>query len=137
MTREFKDCTAVDGIYAVSSLLSRLTLLRRLNKTGPVRCMCRLMTALSEGDVMLAGYCYHELAAELIAAHSRRVSGDLWKDYLLSGLLETENEFSAMAARGEKDLPLMNAMRYELTLLSALANLNSGVLRDWIGERFR
>ncbi|MBR0025969.1 MAG: DUF815 domain-containing protein [Clostridia bacterium] len=129
--------SASESLNGLSSRLCRLTLLRRLLEEGPLAELCRLITALYEGDVMLAQDRYHAFAAELLSGGYRRVSGDLFCDFLLSELLEKKNGFSAMAARGEKDLPTMNAMRAELSILCALSKVTSSRLRDWIMERGR
>lgn len=135
--REYPSQNCSEGIANLTSLISRLTVLRRLQKSGAMYELCGLISALAEGNVALAQDRYHALAAELLSGGYRRISGDLWKDYLLCQLLEVPNAFSTMAAKGEKDLPVMNAMRAELSLLSALSELSSRKLKEWICERNR
>ena len=86
--------SASESLNGLSSRLCRLTLLRRLLEEGPLAELCRLITALYEGDVMLAQDRYHAFAAQLLSGGYRRVSGDLFCDFLLSELLEKENGFS-------------------------------------------
>lgn len=135
--RDYNLQNCSEGIAAAASCISRMTVLRRLQSAGPLAELRRLLAALAEGDAALAQDRYHALTAELLKGGYRRVSGDLWKDFLLGELLETENVFSAMAARGEKDLPVMNAMRAELSLLASLAELSGETLKTWTFERYR
>ncbi|OQB24972.1 MAG: hypothetical protein BWY11_00738 [Firmicutes bacterium ADurb.Bin182] len=134
---EFKNCTCMEGVEKLSSLLSRLSVLRRLLSSGPMRLLIEICNDLNEGDIMRASYHYHDLVHELLIAPSRRISGNLWKDYIVSRLLDEPNAFSDMAAKGERDEPLYNAMKTELLILGELSELDGSIIKRWIAERLR
>ncbi len=133
----YKDMTCGEGIVAIHEALSRLTVLRPLLDTPPIRALGALADTLDRGDLSQAAERYHALTAALLEANCRRVSGDLFCDFLLHILLEQPNSFSQKAAAGQWEEPLSAAMRYDLTHISRLSQLNSVTLKRWIGERLR
>lgn len=133
----FAQCSWSEGLESLSAVTGRITLYRHLLKEGPLNTLLKLVDALNAGDVTLAVYCYHNLLGQLMNDDCRRVSGNLFTDYLLSQMLESESGFSRMAARGVMDAPVYEAMRVELRLFGVLSTLKCADLRRYISERHR
>ena len=77
------------------------------------------------------------ITAALLACGARRVSGDLWLDYLLSLVLERPHAFAVMAANGRMDEAERIAMRADLAILGELATLDGAHLYRMAAERHR
>ncbi len=110
-------------------LLGRLTVLRCFCCRQPVKYLGELCDALAEGDAQEATYAYHAMTAALLETPARRVTGNIWQDFIFAELLETPNRFSELAASGKNDAPVTTAMEHDLELMQELFALNSG---DWI-----
>ncbi len=132
-----KDMNAQEGCLALHAALHRMTVLRGALCEPPLTALGRLVTLLLHGDAYAAAEEYHALVYVLLTGGYRRVSGDLFRDFLLWMLLERENAFSALAARGGWDEPLSAGMRADLIQLEPLFSLNSVLLKRWIGEKYR
>lgn len=133
----FKDCTYPQGADALLGILLRLTVLRGLAETEPAKLLLQFLFSLDDGDISGAIGVYHRLTANLLARMDRRVSGDIWRDFILCELLEKPNAFSSLAASGGMDESVYTAMRKELTNLGTLASLDSLTLKRWAEERYR
>ena len=132
-----KDMNCQEGCLTLHTGLHRLTVLRDALSDPPLYSLDRLLYFLLHGDALAAAEEYHALTSALLTGGYRRTSGDLFRDYLLYLLLERENAFSALAARGKWDEPLCAGMRCDLARLNPLFQLNSVLLKRWIGERYR
>lgn len=113
-------------------LLGRLTVLRGATQTLPLVHLSALCDALVEGNALEAVYEYHAMTTALLEAGSRRVTGNIWKDFLFAQLLESPNLFAKMAASGRPDPPVTAAMAHDLKLLQELFALESPTLIDYI-----
>lgn len=132
----FKDCDAMQGAQRIAALTSRLTVLRE-EAGGPLDILREFAFLLATGNTHAAYRVYHDLARALLNAEARRVSGDLFMDYLLSLIFERENSFSFMAASGRLDEPEQLAMKADLSALGELASLSSGDLIRMATEKHR
>ncbi len=133
--QSFSDYNCSGGISRISLLLSRLTLLRPFETYSPFSLLLKLLHTLNEGDVLSSVAVYHELTAELIKSPSRRVSGDIWRDYLLWLIIETPHEFARAAASGTHDEPLYASMRSDLAILGVLSTLTSDDICRFVLEK--
>lgn len=131
--RDFKDCSAAECFETLYALLARSTLL----SGAPVEAFIGLLKALNVGDMLLASQRYHALSRALLDLPARRVSGDLWQDYLLYTLLQCETPFSQVAAAGRMDDAVYMAMADELAVLGRLSTLRGSDLVRMILERQR
>lgn len=61
------------------------------------------------------------LTSELVCCGARRVSGNIWHDYILDTVLLTDNVFSCAAASGKADDAVIHAMQLELSALKTLS----------------
>lgn len=113
-------------------LMGRLTVLRSATQTLPMAHLTALCDALVEGNAVEAVYEYHAMTAALLEASSRRVTGNIWKDFLFAQLLEVPNRFAQLAAAGSPDPPVASAMGHDLKLLQELFDLDSASLIDCI-----
>lgn len=134
---DFRAMTYHDGIDAVENALSRLTILRGEADKGVFGKLKLIMCALEAGNVRTACDGFHAMTALLASQDIRRVSGNIFTDFILDRLILCDNAFSSMAARGEADGVLYEAMRSELAILQPLATLDSETLMDWTRERIR
>ena len=82
---DFRECSWSEGTEAIMALLPRLTVLRGALETGPMRELIRLSEAVIEGDVRTAADAVFAMTSELLKGGYRRVTGELFKDFLLIG----------------------------------------------------
>ncbi len=132
-----KDMPCQEGCLTLFGALNRLTVLRDSLEEPPFACLASMLSHLLQNDPLAAAKEYHGLCAALIHGNYRRVSGDLFRDFLIWVLTERENVFSAAAARGVWDEPLSTAMRADLKHMDVLFSLNSVIAKRWIGEKAR
>ncbi len=134
--RDFRDCGAAEGAQRIAVLTSRLTVLYD-EPGGPLDVLREYAFALYLGDTHAAYRIYHDLARALLRSGARRVSGDLFMDYLLSLIFEREHSFALMAAAGRLDEPEQLAMKADLAALGELASLSSADLVRMATEKHR
>lgn len=124
-------CEPREGIATLCALLSRSLLLR---DQPPIERLWQLLEALNAGDALCACRAYHALSAALLQVPARRVSGDLWRDYLLYVLLQTPHLLAKQAAGGDTATALP-FLREELGILGALCTLTGRELARMIEAR--
>ena len=126
----------VPGITAAAAqnALSQLTVLRPLLTQAPFCALQALLGAIAREDGQGCTEAYHALTGALLDSDARRVTGDIWRDYLMHSLLLTPNRFSRLAAQGVRDEALCVAMRYDLWHLGTLCALSSAVIKDWLAK---
>ena len=117
---------------AFTHMLGRTTVLRPLLLTTPIVAFLELCTALEADDTSLAASQYHVMTSALLERDTRRVTGDIWKDFLFSELFETPNRFSRLAAELAMDPPIMLGMKSDLRILQRLFELSSTSIMEWI-----
>lgn len=133
--QSFADYNCKDGISRISLLLSRLTLFRRFDSAAPFSLLLKALHALNAGDILESVTYYHELTAALVECGARRVSGDVWRDYLLWLIIETPHGFARAAASGTHNEPLYSSMRSDLAILGALSTLESDDICRFLLEK--
>lgn len=133
----FRDCAPGDGAQRIASLIPRLTVLQDTREDAPLARLFATASAIHAGDTLGALSCYHALCASLLSSGARRVSGDLWLDYLLFLVLQRPHAFAAMAAAGRMDEAERSAMRADLAILGELATLSGAHLYRMAAERHR
>lgn len=124
--------TPADGAKRVAFLLGRLTVLRSLLDTKPALCLMELCDAIASGNATLSATRYHAMTATLLSSEDRRVTGDMFKDFLFAQLLESDNRFATLAAAHRTDPPVMLAMEKDLRIVQELFTLTCQQLIDWI-----
>lgn len=130
----FRDCDPRESFSRLGVLLTRSLLLR----DGAVcERLCAFLGALNSGDMMLCSREYHSMLFELASCPSRRVSGDLWRDYLLHTLLCTPHAFARQSAAGKTDEAVSSLMKTELSILGALSTLEDSALVNIAQGRMR
>ncbi len=134
---EFCNCNWNEGAEAIAAMLPRLTVLRGILEDEPMAELRRCADALIVGDVRAASDACCRMTAALVTCGSRRVSGNLFKDYLLHALLTGEHPFAAMAADRNIDDAVYTAMRRDVELVQELMALNAGDLYRFVQERYR
>ncbi len=134
--RDFRECDPTKGAERIAALTSRLTVLRD-ETGGPLDILREFAYTLSVGDTPGAYRVYHDLARALLLCGARRVSGDLFMDYLLWLVLAREHAFALMAASGRLEAPEQLAMKADLAALGELATLASADLVRMANERHR
>ncbi len=118
--QDLNKCEPREAFALIAPLVSRSLLLRGSEAAASLRAF---LSAADEGELLLAHSAYHELVAALLAAPARRVSGDLWRDYLLYLLLCTPHAFARQAAAGQVDDAVRAMMAEELCVLGSLSTL--------------
>lgn len=113
--------------------LGRLTVLRGFLRTEPVVRLMAYCDAIAADDALGAAYQYHSMTAALLETSTRRVTGDIWKDFVFSEMLETPNRFSVLAAEGTIDPPVQQAMEHDLARMQELFSLRDSDLQRCVG----
>ena len=132
---DFSQCNCREGSSNILLLLSRLTVIRPFEKGDPFSLLIETLNALNAGDILACISSYHKLTSALIHSKARRVSGDVWRDYLLYLLIETPHAFAKAAAAGIEDEPLYSAMRTDLCVLGTLSSLKDEDIRRFALEK--
>lgn len=135
----FSELPVNECIERISLLLSRSLLMPRLGEKEPLPRLAAYISALIEGDVANATRNYHLLSARLLCCGARRVSGDIFLDYLLHLVLVDETFYELCKHKkqpGRQDA-LARAMRHELSILSELRSISSPLLYRLLRERVR
>ena len=135
--RRFNDCTWLEAAEAILAMTGRLTVLKSAAVDEPMLQLARCMRSLLQGDIRSAADASFDMTSALLAGEARRVSGDLFRDYLLHRLLIVPNAFSQMAAANRLDEALYNAMRTDMGILYELMGLDSGSLYRYIQDRYK
>lgn len=130
--RTFRDMSAEEGLSYGLSLLCRCTL---PGEDPAFFALARLFERLAACELPGAVRAYHEATAALLDSGDRRVSGDLFKDHLLSLAVHKDHAFARMAADGSRDEALLAIMQEELTILGELAQLRSEDVARYAKER--
>ncbi|MBR3382745.1 MAG: DUF815 domain-containing protein [Clostridia bacterium] len=134
--RDFQDLSWSEGAEAVLALLPRLTVMRGINDSEPVRELDKCCSSLIEGDVRAASEACFRMTSALLRGPARRVTGELFCDFLLHKLLLEPNPFSRMAAANRLDEAVYNAMKEDLDVLCNLRGLTGEILYRFVQERY-
>ncbi|MEG1810480.1 MAG: DUF815 domain-containing protein [Clostridia bacterium] len=132
--RELSSCSCREGVETLFSLLGRLTIIRDA-PGAPLDRLMQLTCAFSAGDAALCEHRYHALTTSLLCCPARRVSGDLWRDYVLYLVVQQPNAFSLMAAAQRVDDEVVFAMKHDLEALHVLFRLTDKQLVRMAQER--
>lgn len=136
---DINELSANDCIERISQLLSRSLLMPTFKENEPLPCLAKYTSALIDGDIASAQRRYHELCTSLLNNDARRVSGDLFTDYLMHLILVNDEFYKLIKHRrlsARKD-SLARAMRHELRIFSELRGISSPLLYRLIRERAR
>ncbi|NCB30061.1 MAG: DUF815 domain-containing protein [Clostridia bacterium] len=120
--RTFQDMSAEEGLSYGLGLLCRCTL---PGEDPAFSALFRLFERLLACELPAAVRAYHDAVGALLSNGDRRVSGDLWKDHLLSLAVHQAHPFARMAAAGGRDEAIVANMREELSILGQLSRLRS------------
>lgn len=126
--------TAAEGARRITFLLGRLTVLRSMLRTEPAARLMELCDAIAANDATAGAARYHAMTAALLENPNRRVTGDIFKDFLFAEILESNNRFARLSAAHRSDPPVMLAMEQDLRLVQELFSLECDTLIDWIGS---
>lgn len=135
--RDLHELSWSEGTEAIMALLGRLTAMRGLNETKPVKKLLRCCAAIIEGDIRQAADACFAMTAAMLEGGSRRVTGELFLDMLLDELFLKPHPFARMAAANRLDEALYNAMREDLDVLYSLRGLDGATLYRFIQERYK
>ena len=131
---DFRQCEPREAFSRLSALLTRSLLLR---KTPVLDALGEFLDAVNRGDMLLCSSAYHALLFALADSGARRVSGDLWRDYLLHILLTAPHPFARSTAAGKADAALGALMETELSVLGSLSTLEDKTLLAIAQNRVR
>lgn len=135
--RDFHECSWSEGTEAVMALLARLTVLRGMLESKPMRELKRLCEAVIEGNIRSATDACFSMTSALLRGNYRRMSGDLFKDFILHKLLLEPHPFARMAASNRLDEALYNGIKEDLDILYSLRELTGETLYRFIQDRYR
>lgn len=135
--RDLHELSWSEGTEAIMALLPRLTVLRGMLDKPPVAELKNCCAAVIEGDIRRAAEACFAMTSELLRGGYRRVTGELFTDFLLHELFLEPNPFSRMAAANRLDEAIYSAMREDLDLLYNLRELDAAALYRFIQERYK
>lgn len=135
--RDLAELNWNDGAEAVLALLPRLTVLRGMLETEPIRALGACCSAVLEGDIRRAAEEVFSMTSALLSGGYRRVTGDLFKDFLLHELLLEPHPFAVNAASNRLDEALYSGIKEDMEILAALAGLDGETLYRFVQERFK
>lgn len=125
------DCTQTEeNIRTLSAAIARLAIFRNELLTRPLGKLSELLRFADIGNVQNAADALSALTSELVCCGARRVSGNIWHDYILDTVLLTDNVFSCAAASGKADDAVIHAMQLELSALKTLSEADENVLHS-------
>ena len=131
----------ISDVIQLLSSLNRLTVMRACLDTPPFTALLKMLQAIIKGKVFDAEMYYHEMTHALLESKARRVSGNLFIDYILYTIIEVPNSFSTAAAQGFIDTPVYAAMREDLQILLNATKLNSPTIQRYLelasGDKMR
>ena len=134
--RELRDLNWSEGTEAVAALLPRLTVLRGMLDSAPMRELKRCCEAIIEGDIRTAADACFAMTSALLTGPYRRVTGELFLDHLLHGLFLEAHPFARMAAANRLDEAIYNAMKEDMDVLFRLRGLTGETLYRFVQERY-
>lgn len=132
--QNFRDREPREAFGLLGVLLTRSLLLR---DSPAAQKLSDFLDAVNRGDMLLCSKAYHSLVGVLLESGARRVSGDLWRDYLLHTLLCTPHIFARQSAQGNVDEAVCALMETELSILGALSTLEDATLVAMAQGRMR
>ncbi|MCR5809297.1 MAG: hypothetical protein K6G56_07015 [Clostridiales bacterium] len=135
--RDFHECSWSEGTEAVMALLPRLTVLRGMLEAKPMRELKRLCEAVIDGDIRTAADACFSMTSALLRGNYRRMSGDLFKDFILHKLLLEPHPFARMAASNRLDEALYNGIKDDMDVLYSLRELTGETLYRFIQDRYK
>lgn len=135
--RDFNEQGWFEGAETVLALFERLTVMRCIREEAPVKLLLSACGALMRGDIREAVDLSYSMTGELLNCGCRRVTGDLFKDFILSELFLKPHPFAVMSAANRLDEAVYNAMKDDLDILFSLKELSGETLGRFIQERYR
>lgn len=135
--RDFHDCSWDEGTEAILALLPRLTVMRGMLESKPMRELARCCEAVVEGNIRAAVDACFSMTNALLRGGYRRVSGELLGDFILHKLLLEPHPFARDAAANRLDEALYRGIKEDMELLSALRGLDGETLYRFIQERYK
>ena len=124
----------VSELERYASQLNSLTVLHHLTEKGCLKTLSSIIAALLSDNPYIAMQGYSKMTAHLLESHSRRVSGNLFADYIIAILCEDENEFSMACAKHELNDSLRNAFLSDVQILLQITQLNSEKIAEYINS---
>lgn len=136
---DFSGCTWADGIARINAAVCELIVFRFLDELPPVKLLMRFVDDIHAADVFGAHRRIFELTSALVTGGYRRISGNLWLDFLMHELLMRPNAFARSAAENciSVDDALYNAVRCDLSSFNKLAQLDADALGDILRDRVK
>lgn len=135
--RDFNELGWYEGAETVLAILDRLTVMRKIKKEEPVKFLAGVCGAIMRGSIREAADLSFAMTGALLSGRYRRVTGDLFKDFILSEIFLTPHPFALMSAANRLDEAVYNSMKDDLDLLYALKELSGETLGRFIQERYR
>ena len=135
--RDIHELNWSEGTEAVMALLPRLTVMRGMLDSAPLRELRSCCAAIIEGDIRRAVDACFAMTSALLCGGYRRVTGELFSDMLLHELFLVPHPFSEMAAANRLDEAIYNGMKEDLEVLYSLRELDGATLYRFIRERYK
>lgn len=135
--RDFNSLSPADALVLLDSTVSGLTVFGRVPKGEPIELLRAFIDSVLAGELRLAASAYSNLTTSLLTCGARRVSGNIWKDYILDVMLLHDGPFAKAAASGRMDNAVFSAVRSDLALMQQLFSLDEELLAGLAKDRAR
>lgn len=135
--RNFHEDTWQECTGRIIALTARLAMVGKGADGEPLRRLSDCAACIAAGDCMGAYACYHRVVSALMAVPARRISGDMFMDYLIYLAVECEHPFALSAASGRLDEAELAVFRGDLATLGSLAALDWRDISRLCAERQR
>ena len=114
------------------SRISSLTILRGITEHPVMKALHSLFTTLLSDDAQGAVKCYHRLTQQLLQAHTKKLCGNMFSDFIFNWLTESESDFSKRTAAGCEDIADYNAFCHDTAILHELSGFNTAMAESFI-----
>ena len=135
--QNFNDGSARESAAKLLALVNRVTILREDAESDALRLMGGIAERIIRGDCMGAYTAYCALCRALIKSPARRVSGSIFRDYLIYLAVEYESPFALCSATGMLDEAQFMLFRNDLAALGELSALEAADISRMTIQRGR
>lgn len=123
-----------NNTFEINKSISGFLIMKEFIETSPLKLIMGYCDAILSKDFKEAVDIYIKLCSDLILQRCRRVTGNIWKDFVFSQLFEQEHKFAQLAKQRIWDPLLNNAFKSDLKALEMLFNIDSSDLLEMINN---
>lgn len=124
------------SLYHLRDAAMRLTLVREHLQSDVFTAFAHLLDEVENNDSPeTLVWAYHDFASNVLSLDDDIITGDRWKDHILSIALESETTFTNSALHGKPDEVLLRAQMRDLSALRQLFSISDETIIEWIDQK--